>query len=285
MALPRPLGNIVPRRHTIKVMKAKSEGMRALLLAAALVGGMSACARGRSPTASVQPAPPQASAVGGIAAPVAGKQGAAQAAGEKAAQNATAPAAPPPAPEPMLPPGAAVPSTPRYLNLQTPPTLFLPADFSIGPLAGLSRGPHDAASPPPELVSRLSAFLDGLVSGKSVDSLVLAGRGPLVAAILSGLPGAGKAGSPSSWRLGSIKAEGEEAVGALALFAEPIDPSGPTRLPPRCDGTIHARLAGSEWFIEDLSFDATGLASDRPLPDPPWQPPMPGSAAPQVATP
>jgi len=259
--------------------------MRTLLLAASLVAGLAACSRGRSPAGPGQSAPPQAAAVGGAVAPVAETQGAAQATGERTAKPATAPVAPPPVPEPMLPPGAAAPSTPRYLNLQTPPTLFFPADFSIGPLARLAQGLHDAANPPPELVSRLSSFLDRLVSGKSVDSLVLAGRGPLVAAILSGLPGAGKAGSLSSWRLGAVKAEGDEAVASIVLFAEPIDPSGPTRLPPRSEGTIHGRFSGSEWFIEDISFDATELASDRPLPDPPWQPPMPGTAAPQVATP
>ena len=190
----------------------------------------------------------------------------------------------PPASESALPPGPGAPSGPRYLNLQAPPTSLLPSDFSIGELANLKASPANPAAEP-GLLATLSAFLDNLVAGKGGQSLILPGRAPLIAAILDGMPPEGRPGSPVAWRLGGIRASGEEAVASLALFAAPIDASGPPKLPPRSDGTIHARLVGTSWYVEDISFDASTLEADRPFPDPPWQPQLPGTPSPQFATP
>ena len=223
----------------------------------------------------------------------------------------------PPAPELNLPPGPAMPSTPRYLNVMAPPTIILPSDFSIGSLADLSSsgatsmsttststtstgaasaytvsaeggaagGSLDLTDQPPGLMRTLSAFLDRVVSGANFKSLVLEGRSPLVGAVLSDLAATGQPGSPVSWRLGSVRANGEEAVAAFVLFADLIDPSGPPKLPPRCNGLLHARLVESTWYIEDVSLDPAGLASDRPVPDPPWQPSLSGGDPRPAATP
>jgi len=172
----------------------------------------------------------------------------------------------------QIQPGPAAPDTPRYLNIQAPPVEIPPSDFSIGPLENLRPDSQSSSSTPHDLLTSLASFLDSVLSGKPDYSEVLDGRAPLVATILDNLPAGDRPGKPVSWRLGKIKADGEEAVASFALFAAPIDLQGPARLPPRSDGRIHARLVGTTWYIEDLSFDATTLANDRTPPDPPWEP-------------
>ena len=246
-----------------------------LFLALLLGTGLSSCAKGRGP------APKAANQSSGAAqayrmTPASGTGSQGQ--GQKA-QAVTESKPAPLAKTPVLSPGPGAPSAPRYLNLGAAPVELLPSDFGIGPLENLR-----SREAPQGLDPALASFLESLIAGKPRYSAVLAGRLPLVEAILDGVPPPGSPGSPVAYRLGRVKTAGEEAVAAFTLFASGVDQGGPARLPPRCDGSIHARLVGTEWRIEDLSFDASGLSSDRAFPDPPWQPPAPGSALSQGGT-
>jgi len=245
------------------------------LLALLLGTGLDSCARGKKPS----PAPVAATLPSGGAQTyrMTSAQG-------PMVQTTTEPRPAPPTDAPILAPGPGAPAAPRYLNIQSAPVEILPSDFGIGPLENLKARAGTRGSGPPGLDLALASFLDSVIAGKPRLSAVLAGRLPLVETILAGLPSPSDPGSPISYRLGAVKAAGEEAVAAFTLFAAPIDQGGPARLPPRSDGRIHARLVGTEWRIEDLSFDASGLTSDRALPDPPWQPSAPGSALSQGGT-
>lgn len=179
----------------------------------------------------------------------------------------------------FYPPATGMPSTPRYLNTQTPPLRILPSDFNLGTLQDLSSGEASGGTAPRALVKDLSAFLDGLIDPNRKSDNILAGREALVAAVVDGLPAQGQPGHPVSWRLRSVAVRNDEAVASIALFAAPIDESGPAKLPPRTDGVVHARLVDDSWLVEDISFDTAGLSADRPLPDPAWDPPAPGAVS------
>lgn len=158
----------------------------------------------------------------------------------------------------------------RAFGLAAPPGPFLPADFSLGPLADLAPKDKEELA----LLEPALAFLSALREGRLEAERVLPERRDILASLLSPLFAAPR---PRAFRLGSFLREGDAALARLRLEAAPPEGVGPLSRPPRAEGELRLRREEGVWYVEDLALDPAGLSREPPPSDGAFEP---GFAAP-----